>query len=117
MQTDQSIHCLFDYPHFSLSWWINYNVSLFCLLAVYSLQEFYRQPENKTATQGPGTTVYLRCLIKNKGSGAVQWTKGGFGLGIEKSLPHYERYSVIGQSQVLPSGDKLGNYYLNKESR
>ena len=75
---------------------------MFLLLTVYGEQEFYRQPENQTATQGLKTTVVLRCIIKNKGRGAVQWTKGGFGLGIERSLPFYPRYSIIGQpSQPL----------------
>ena len=78
-----------------------------CLFTVYGLQEFYRQPENITATQG--ATVYLKCIIKNKGAGEVQWTKGGFGLGFGTSLLPYERHSVISQSKILPSGYELGN--------
>lgn len=78
---------------------------------VYGLQEFYRQPENATATQGSGSAVFLRCIIKNKGKGAVQWTKGGFGLGIEKSLPHWPRYSMIG-----PSPQTLGDVKIEEFS-
>ena len=83
------------------------NQLFFFLFSVYGLQEFYRQPENHTATQG-SDTVFLRCIIQNKGRGAVQWTKGGFGLGIEKSLPNWPRYSMIGPSPQIVGDKKIG---------
>jgi hypothetical protein len=35
----------------------------------------------------------------------VQWTKGGFGLGVDRSLPGFDRYSVIGTEQQGSIGE------------
>ena len=52
-----------------------------------------RQPEDVTAVAGE--TVRLSCLVANMAEGTrCQWTKDGFGLGEEGSLPGYERYRM-----------------------
>lgn len=56
-------------------------------------QEFTLEPENQSVVQGE--VVILKCVIKNR-VGTVQWTRGGFGLGYERSLPGFERCSMIG---------------------
>lgn len=76
--------------------------------SVFGAQEFYRQPTNASEVQGQ--TVVLRCIIKNCG-GKVQWTRGGFGLGTERSLPGYNRYSMIGTQQSV-SNDLIEEFSL-----
>ena len=51
-----------------------------------------RQPEDVTAVAGE--TVRLSCLVPNLEGARCQWTKDGFGLGEELSLPGYERYRM-----------------------
>lgn len=53
-------------------------------------------------------TVTLRCRVENQ-EGAVQWLKGGFGLGSDRELSYYPRYSMIGS----PS---QGEYHLQIEN-
>lgn len=42
-----------------------------------------------------GRTVELRCEVANQ-AGAVQWSKDGFVLGFNRSIPGYPRYTMIG---------------------
>ncbi|CAJ0583085.1 unnamed protein product, partial [Mesorhabditis spiculigera] len=43
-----------------------------------------------------GGTVELRCKVENQ-KGAVQWTKNDFGLGIDRGLKFFPRYSMVGK--------------------
>lgn len=54
-------------------------------------QTFLTTPKNQTALIGD--TVVFHCGISNK-SGLLQWTKDGFGLGLQEDLVHMERYSM-----------------------
>ncbi|KAK2706998.1 hypothetical protein QYM36_014876 [Artemia franciscana] len=58
-----------------------------------SSQRFEREPEDQTAVYGE--SVVLACRVINK-SGQVQWTKDDFGLGTDRELSEFERYSMIG---------------------
>lgn len=51
-----------------------------------------------------GATVVLPCIVKNK-SGMLQWTRDGFGLGQNRDLHGYNRYTMIGN-------DEEGNFSL-----
>ncbi|KFD47337.1 hypothetical protein M514_11795 [Trichuris suis] len=44
-----------------------------------------------------GHTALLRCRVDNQ-MGVVTWSKNGFLLGAERSLPTYPRYAMIGSS-------------------
>jgi len=55
--------------------------------------QLVRQPEDVMAVAGE--EVRLSCLVANMEEGRrCQWTKDGFGLGEELSLPGYERYRM-----------------------
>jgi hypothetical protein len=45
-----------------------------------------------------GSTATLKCAVADM-VGELQWTKDGFGLGVERELPGYKRYSMIGSKQ------------------
>lgn len=55
------------------------------------LQHFRRTPDNQTATVGDRVT--LACSVENK-AGVLQWTRDGFGLGTDRYLEGYDRYSM-----------------------
>ena len=57
------------------------------------LQRFEREPEDQTAVVGE--TVVMACRVLNK-AGVLQWTKDDFGLGSDRNLSGFERYSMIG---------------------
>ncbi|ODM98985.1 Irregular chiasm C-roughest protein [Orchesella cincta] len=54
-------------------------------------QHFRRTPDNQTATVGDRVT--LACSVENK-AGILQWTRDGFGLGTDRYLEGYDRYSM-----------------------
>lgn len=56
-------------------------------------QRFEREPEDQTAVVGE--TVVMACRVLNK-AGVLQWTKDDFGLGSDRNLSGFERYSMIG---------------------
>jgi len=58
-----------------------------------SSQRFEREPEDQTAVYGE--SVVLACRVINK-SGQVHCPKDDFGLGTDRELSEFERYSMIG---------------------
>ena len=59
-------------------------------------QTFIRQPVAQTAIQGEHVT--LPCQVENK-RGMLQWTRDGFGLGVERNLTGFDRYHMIGSDE------------------
>ena len=59
-------------------------------------QEFIRQPHDQTAKVGDHVT--LPCRVKNK-RGMLQWTRDGFGLGVERNLIGFDRYHMSGTDE------------------
>ena len=59
-------------------------------------QRFANQPSPQTAVIG--STVVLPCRIINK-KGQLQWTRDDFGLGNERELYAFKRYSMIGSDE------------------
>lgn len=66
---------------------------------------------NQSAVKG--STVVLRCIIKNR-SGKVQWTRGGFGLGGDRELSSWDRYTMIGTEDRIEN-DPIEEYSLKIE--
>ena len=62
---------------------------------IYGLQDqrFIKTPASVTVTEGDN--IILPCRVDNI-IGALQWTKDDFGLGTRRSLPGYDRYSMLG---------------------
>merc|ERR1711915_177638 len=54
-------------------------------------QYFITTPTNLTVNTG--TKVTLPCVVGNI-AGACQWTKDGFGLGTDRQLPNYDRFTM-----------------------
>ncbi|CAG5117292.1 unnamed protein product, partial [Candidula unifasciata] len=57
---------------------------------------FTVQPSNRSVAEG--SVAILNCTVAKR-VGDVQWTKGGFGLGVDRTLPGFDRYTVIGVEQ------------------
>ncbi|EYB87950.1 hypothetical protein Y032_0254g284 [Ancylostoma ceylanicum] len=75
---------------------------MFSFLLVLCLVVFVEGEQ--TIVEGPqesfvflGQTVVLRCKVSNQ-KGAVQWMKNGFGLGVDRQLKFFPRYSMIGSA-------------------
>lgn len=96
-------------PHLAMYlihvWWLN----VVHWPAVLGGQEFHVQPDPlQSAVQD--STIVLKCIVKNR-EGQVQWTRGGFGLGTDRSLPEFDRYTIIGRENHLDS-NRLGKCYV-----
>lgn len=66
-------------------------------------QRFAIEPQSKVATIGED--VVLACRVENK-VGTLQWTRDGFGLGIDRNLSGFSRYAMVGN-------DEEGDYTLH----
>ena len=53
-----------------------------------------------------GEHVTLPCQVENK-RGMLQWTRDGFGLGIERNLTGFDRYHMVGSDE---EGEEMLNY-------
>jgi len=60
-------------------------------------QYFVKQPEDVTVVAGE--KAILTCIVDFK-EGSLQWTKDGFGLGTNRSLPGYPKYTMVGSDPV-----------------
>lgn len=81
-----------------------------CLIAitvpVSGDQKFAIEAENVTAVIG--TTVVLPCRVVQK-QGVLQWTRDDFGLGSDRNLSAFDRYTMTGS-------DADGDYSLRIEA-
>ena len=59
-------------------------------------QKFANQPSAQTAVVG--STVVLPCRVIGI-KGTLQWTRDGFGLGNERELYAFKRYTMIGSDE------------------
>ncbi|KAF3839897.1 hypothetical protein F7725_018614 [Dissostichus mawsoni] len=75
------------------------------ILGTHAQQAFRTEPRNLTVRMG--ATAVLRCEVL-RASGTVQWVKDGLLLGPQRSLPGFERYSMIGNP-------KRGQHHLQIE--
>ena len=55
--------------------------------------KFISEPDDTHAQLG--TNLTLNCIISQT-NGIVQWTKNHFGLGVDRDLAAYKRYSMFG---------------------
>uniref|UniRef100_A0A0K2TC33 Ig-like domain-containing protein n=1 Tax=Lepeophtheirus salmonis TaxID=72036 RepID=A0A0K2TC33_LEPSM len=93
----------------SLRYCIYLLISSVCLLIPGSLsltsprsgtgeQSFIREPSDQIAIVGEHVT--LPCRVVNK-KGELQWTRDGFGLGVERNLTGFSRYHMIGSDEEV----------------
>ncbi|KPJ16354.1 Irregular chiasm C-roughest protein [Papilio machaon] len=83
--------------------WLLSLAALFVCVNAYQEQRFAMEPQDQSAIVG--SRVTLPCRVENK-IGTLQWTKDDFGLGTQRNLSGYERYSMIGS-------DEEGDYSLD----
>ena len=68
-----------------------------CTVSVQmQIQRFLEEPESVVVVEG--SCVRLHCRVANK-EGVLQWTKDDFGLGGERTMPEYERFSLFGDDR------------------
>ena len=73
-------------------------------------QEVLRRPVDQQAIQGEHVT--LPCQVKNK-RGMLQWTRDGFGLGIERNLTGFDRYRMVGGDEEGERAiDEFAGFFL-----
>ncbi|KAI8775331.1 nephrin [Biomphalaria glabrata] len=58
---------------------------------VYGAQYFQERPKDTNVIRGQ--TAVLKCVIGDR-KGLVQWTKDGFSLGFNRTIPGLDRYSI-----------------------
>ena len=60
-------------------------------------QSMVEEPADTTANLGD--EVVFKCAANFKG-GTIQWTRNGFGLGLDPDLPGYPRYSLTAEGYL-----------------
>lgn len=74
-------------------------------------QRFAIEPTDRSAILGD--TIVLACRVINK-AGTLQWTKDGFGLGIDRDLSGFPRYSMVGSDdEGEPRGAKCARVFVH----
>ena len=75
-------------------------------------QRFMREPLDQIAAIGEHVT--LPCRVVNK-LGALQWTRDDFGMGTDRNLSGYKRYSMTGSDDEGKTIIRyLGTIFLTK---
>lgn len=77
-------------------------------------QRFAIEPVDKTAIIND--TILLACRVVNK-MGAIQWTRDSFGLGMERELIGYPRYSMTGNDEEGDYSLQIRNVHLEDDAR
>ncbi|XP_071513815.1 nephrin-like [Panulirus ornatus] len=61
-----------------------------------------------------GSDVTLRCEVENQ-QGSAQWTKDGFALGFNRSIPGFQRYAVLGDESAGVHNLRIRNVTLRDD--
>lgn len=89
-----------------------------CLLlldtGVHCQQQSFRvRPQPREVIEGH--TVELKCEVAHQ-AGAVQWSKDGFVLGFNRSIPGYPRYTMIGDASQGVHNLRIDNATLEDDA-
>ncbi|XP_022251226.1 irregular chiasm C-roughest protein-like isoform X2 [Limulus polyphemus] len=76
-------------------------------------QSFAIEPADRTAIQGD--TIVLPCRVLHK-KGTLQWTRDGFGLGSERSLAGFPRYTMVGSDEEGDFSLQITNVNLEDDA-
>lgn len=76
-------------------------------------QKFAIEPTDRTAIVGD--TVVLPCRVLNK-AGTIQWTRDGFGLGSDRLLSGFDRYSMVGLDEEGDFSLQISNVQLDDDA-
>ncbi|CAN7984404.1 unnamed protein product [Ixodes hexagonus] len=87
---------------------------IFFLFTVSGQQQNFRvRPQAREVIEGH--SVELMCEVSNQ-AGAVQWSKDGFVLGFNRSIPGYPRYSMTGDPMQGIHNLKIENATLDDDA-
>jgi len=76
----------------------NLNILFLLILHCHCKQQYFtEQPKDVIAVSGD--RIVLPCQVESK-QGLLQWTKDGFGLGVDRELPGYSTYSMVGDEET-----------------
>ncbi|XP_041373923.1 irregular chiasm C-roughest protein-like isoform X2 [Gigantopelta aegis] len=100
-------HFTWDYQDLSRLWRFCLLVTLLCS-EVLSQQRFLVEPQDTSAIEGSTTVLY--CKVASR-IGPLQWTRDSFALGMERNLPGFDRYSMIG-SEWEAGAETIGEFNL-----
>lgn len=98
-------------------------LALLCLLGTTSCQSTHSspRPQQRFAIEPTdrsailGDTIVLACRVINK-AGTLQWTKDGFGLGIDRDLSGFPRYSMVGSDDEGDFSLQIGSVSLEDDA-
>ncbi|XP_022238988.1 irregular chiasm C-roughest protein-like isoform X2 [Limulus polyphemus] len=76
-------------------------------------QTFAIQPADRTAIKGD--KIVLPCRVLHK-KGTLQWTRDGFGLGSERSLAGFPRYTMVGSDEEGDFSLQITNVSLEDDA-
>lgn len=76
-------------------------------------QRFAIEPTDRTAILGD--TVVLACRVIDK-AGTLQWTRDGFGLGADRDLSGFPRYSMVGSDEEGDFSLQIGRVTLEDDA-
>ncbi|XP_059352881.1 nephrin-like [Daphnia carinata] len=95
----------------------------FCLLLITLLstscdgqqqqQYFAERPQNTSVREGQ--MAVLRCRVGNQ-QGRAQWTKDGFALGFERTIPSFPRYTIMGSEEQGEHHIRIENATLDDDA-
>ncbi|CAL1531983.1 unnamed protein product [Lymnaea stagnalis] len=72
-------------------WQLKLTQLVLTVALVEAVQHFQEEPRDSNVIRGQ--TAVLKCVIGDR-KGAVQWTKDGFSLGFNRTIPGLDRYSI-----------------------
>lgn len=76
-------------------------------------QRFALEPQDRTAIVGE--TIIMACRVVNK-KGNLQWSRDGFGLGTDRELKGYPRYTMTGNDDEGDYSLQIRNVQLEDDS-
>ncbi|RWS14166.1 nephrin-like protein, partial [Dinothrombium tinctorium] len=77
---------------------VNSNANSPSFAVLCQQQQYFRERPQPMVEVVEGDSLVLKCVIGNQ-AGAVQWSKDGFVLGYERSIPGYPSYSMVGNAR------------------
>uniref|UniRef100_A0A0N8CD86 Down syndrome cell adhesion molecule n=1 Tax=Daphnia magna TaxID=35525 RepID=A0A0N8CD86_9CRUS len=76
-------------------------------------QYFTERPQNTSVREGQ--MAVLRCKVGNQ-QGRAQWTKDGFALGFERTIPSFPRYTIMGSEEQGEHNIRIENATLDDDA-
>ncbi|ELU18154.1 hypothetical protein CAPTEDRAFT_184834 [Capitella teleta] len=93
--------------------WIPVNIVVLLATVADAAQRFNEEPSDAQVTKGQ--THIFACSVVDL-VGKVQWMKNGFGMGHDRDLPGYNRYSIVGSQAMGEYNLMISNVQLEDDA-